>query len=303
MTAEWSLLPLGVLAFRGSDAPRFLQGQLSADVLKLAPGELRWSGCHNAQGRALALPRLWCDGADVCALLPRELVADLVQHLRRYVLRAKVALLDETDLWRVHGIFAPPASMPSLGAGVAILPANPAGTRTLLLQRESGHPALALEPSSQLPVERWRRLDLADGLPQVYAATSGHFVAQMLNLDLVGGIALDKGCYTGQEVIARAHYRGRVKRRMQRFRSGATRAADWPPGATGELPDGRRFEIVDSVDLDEGGCEWLAVAATVAAAGAESNAVADASAAATDSRQRLCDDAVPLPLPYPLPQD
>ena len=55
------------------------------------------------------------------------------------------------------------------------------------------------------------------GLPQVYAATSETFVAQMLNLDLLGAIAFDKGCYTGQEVIARAHYRGRVKRRMQRW--------------------------------------------------------------------------------------
>ena len=67
--------------------------------------------------------------------------------------------------------------------------------------------------------DAWRLLDIADGVPQVYAATSEEFVAQMLNLDALGGISFEKGCYTGQEVIARAHYRGRVKRRMQRFLS------------------------------------------------------------------------------------
>ncbi len=301
VTAEWSALPLGVLAVRGSDARRFLHGQLSADVLKLAPGELRWSGCHNPQGRALALPRLWCDGDDVHALLPRDLVADITQQLRRYVLRARVALSDETDRWQVQGVLAPPASITRLDADVAVLPANPAGTRTLLLRRGSAHRTLALESAAERPAEWWRRLDIADGLPQVYPATSGHFVAQMLNLDLVDGIAFDKGCYIGQEVIARAHYRGRVKRRMQRFRSRTARAADWPPGATGVLPDGRRFEVVDSVDLDEGGCEWLAVAATAAASVAEADAVGEAPDAADGSRQRPCDDAVPLPLPYPLP--
>ncbi len=63
----------------------------------------------------------------------------------------------------------------------------------------------------------WAACDIAEGLPQVYLPTSEAFLAQMLNLDLIGAIALDKGCYTGQEIIARAHYRGQVKRRMQRF--------------------------------------------------------------------------------------
>src|SRR6185312_17370732 len=85
--------------------------------------------------------------------------------------------------------------------------------------------ASAPRPDVRLPQsvparrEVWRQLDIISGLPQVYGATSEEFVAQMLNLDLVGAIAFDKGCYTGQEVIARAHYRGRVKRRLQRFRS------------------------------------------------------------------------------------
>jgi hypothetical protein len=298
-TAEWSLLSPGVLAVRGPDARRFLQGQLSADLLKLAAGELRWSGCHNPQGRAIALPRLWLDGDDVLALLPRELVAPLLLQLRRYVLRARLAIAEETDGWRVLGIAAPPGAALPAGVDGVSLPANPAGTRTLLLQRADAA-AVGLAPASQRPPVHWHRLDIADGLPQVYEATSGRFVAQMLNLDVIGGIAFDKGCYTGQEVIARAHYRGRVKRRMQRFRSAADRAADWPPGTAGELPDGRRFEIVDSVDLDTGGVEFLAVTGTAATTGSEQESTAEA-ATGDASRARVCADARALPLPYQLP--
>ena len=104
--------------------------------------------------------------------------------------------------------------------------------------------------------DAWRLLDIADGVAQVYAATSEEFVAQMLNLDALGGIAFDKGCYTGQEVIARAHYRGRVKRRLQRFVSrGALRLV---PGESGQLTDGRTFKVVDAVQLAsmEGASFW-----------------------------------------------
>jgi folate-binding protein YgfZ len=104
----------------------------------------------------------------------------------------------------------------------------------------------------------WRQLDIIAGLPQVYGATSEEFVAQMLNLDVVGAIAFDKGCYTGQEVIARAHYRGRVKRRLQRFRSRVPLGLR--PGDNGELTDGRAFKVVEAVQLDDGRCEFLAVA-------------------------------------------
>jgi folate-binding protein YgfZ len=99
---------------------------------------------------------------------------------------------------------------------------------------------------------------IAAGLPQVYGATSEQFVAQMLNLDVIGAISFTKGCYTGQEVIARAHYRGRVKRRMQRFRS--MEAVELAIGGTGTLRDGRSFRVVEAVALSDGRCEFLAVA-------------------------------------------
>jgi tRNA-modifying protein YgfZ len=136
--------------------------------------------------------------------------------------------------------------------------------------------------------QRQRALDIEQGIPQVYAATSEAFVAQMLNLDVVGGVAFDKGCYTGQEVIARAHYRGRVKRRMQRFRSASAIAL--APGDTGTLRDGRTFRVVDAVQSPDGRSEFLAVAPLVAGEAAE----AEPNAAPIDAES--------LPLPYSLPE-
>jgi folate-binding protein YgfZ len=150
--------------------------------------------------------------------------------------------------------------------------------------------------------EEWRLLDIAAGLPQVYAATAEEFVAQMLNLDVLSAIAFDKGCYTGQEVIARAHYRGRVKRRLQRFIS--REAARLASGDTGQLTDGRTFKVVEAVQLANGRCEFLAVAPL---GGAEITSeppaaeAAPADAAAAGDRAGATTDAEPLPLPYELP--
>jgi folate-binding protein YgfZ len=141
--------------------------------------------------------------------------------------------------------------------------------------------------------ESWRRLDIAAGQPQVYAATSEEFVAQMLNLDVLGAIAFDKGCYTGQEVIARAHYRGRVKRRLQRFVSGGP--LQLKPGDSGKLTDGRAYRVVEAVQLADSRCEFLAVAPLTAG---EAETRAAPGAVAQDAAPV---EAKQLSLPYRLP--
>jgi folate-binding protein YgfZ len=164
--------------------------------------------------------------------------------------------------------------------------------RWLLLSSASTPGEPLLERCVRITPEEWRRLAIANGEPEVYAATSGEFVAQMLNLDVLGAIAFDKGCYTGQEVIARAHYRGRVKRRLQRFRTGAP--LPLAPGDAGELADGRTFRIADAAPLADGAVEFLAVAPL---AGAGPSAAESPGPGATP---RLA--ATQLPLPYPLPE-
>jgi tRNA-modifying protein YgfZ len=296
---------LGVLRARGTDVVQFLQGQLSNDVALLRPQVSLLAGYHNPQGRLLALLRLvHLADDDLLMIVPRELVALLASRLARFILRAKVRLADESAEWRItpaeaaSDSTAPAHTLPTtLGAvtrtaATLVVCVGETPARWLVLS-PAGTPAPL--PAGCIPAQpqSWQRLQIAAGLPQVYAATSGEFVAQMLNLDVLGAIAFDKGCYTGQEVIARAHYRGRVKRRMQRFVTRTPHALK--PGDTGALPDGRSLRVVEAALLADGRCEFLAVAPLTAA----ENANAEHGQA---SPVPTVVEADALPLPYPLPQ-
>lgn len=245
----------GLLRFQGPDARKFLQGQLSNDMNGLRADQLLLAGLHNPQGRVLALLRLAAPADDqIIALLPADLAEATAATLRRYVLRAKLTISCEV-------------SAAALAALAALLPAV----------------AARLAPQS-------RAQDIAAGVPQVYGATSGAFVAQMLNLDCVGAISFNKGCYTGQEIIARAHYRGHMKRRMQRFASAGPVAL--AAGDLVTLDDGRGAQIVDAAARTDGRTEFLAVASIGAAAGGALEG--------TGAAPRLA--ASQLPLPYALPE-
>jgi len=295
-----ALAELGVLRVRGPDSASFLQGQLSNDLTRLAQGSPLLAGYHNAQGRMIALVRACQTGPEeILLVMPRELVGGVLERLRRFVLRAKVTLADDSPRWQVQGCCAAAhgeahGRTSAAADGIAIPLASEPARSLVLAPREE---AMA-ETLSDEERRVWKLLDIASGLPQVYARTSEAFVAQMLNLDVLGGIDFAKGCYTGQEVIARAHYRGRVKRRMQRWRT--LEPAALAPGDSGELTDGRSFKVVEAALLADGRCEFLAVAAYASGgepAGGES-APAPAEPGPT-SGVRL--SAQPLPLPYELP--
>ncbi|HTQ35978.1 MAG TPA: hypothetical protein VMH77_02985 [Steroidobacteraceae bacterium] len=276
---------LTALAVRGADAASFLQGQLSQDVTLLAAQGALLAGLHNPQGRCLAVLRLFHLGTDqIIAVLPAEIAAGVRAHLSRYVLRARVRIEDVASSWRVYGLAGPDA-------------AAAADTRLHLQLENDGFRQLILAPRGEtLPQghiatrAEWRIADIEAGMPEVLAATSGEFVAQMLNLDALGAIAFDKGCYTGQEIIARAHYRGQVKRRMQLFHTDA--ATLLQPGERIALADGRRARVVLAAGIEDGGQEFLAVTALPGAAGTGESAQEAAVA---------CLEAMQMPLPYPLP--
>jgi folate-binding protein YgfZ len=268
---------LGIVAVRGVEARHFLQGQLSQDLQTLRDGQLLLAGYHTAQGRVLAVLRLCAQGhEDVLLILPRELAAPIATRLSKFLLRAKARIADESTLWSLHG-----------HGGHAV--GRYAWAERFVSVEPRGDSDASCAADAAV---RWHASDIAAGLPQVYAASSELFVAQMLNLDLLNGVAFDKGCYTGQEIIARAHYRGRVKRRMQRFLTADSRAL--APGARITLTDGRDARIVDALKRADGSQEFLAVA-TYGAADDEAAAAAEPVA----NSPRL--SASPLPLPYGLP--
>ncbi len=297
-----TLEDFGTVRIAGADAVRFLQGQLSNDVTRLGPEQALLAGYHNPQGRTIALLRLaWLADGELLALLPRELAGPVAQRLSKYVLRANVTVTDVSPAWCVSGLGdrgaleqAEPVELPRsqlpgahadaqrrVGERLVLCAGGPSGRWLEIAPRTTAAPPAAA-------CESWRLLDVRAGLPQVYAATSAQFVAQMLNLDVLGAIAFDKGCYTGQEVIARAHYRGRVKRRVQRFCT--NEAAALAPGALGRLPDGRAFTVVQAARHSDGRCEFLAVTALPGEPPA-----AEAETGPATVR------AEPLDLPYALP--
>jgi folate-binding protein YgfZ len=304
---------LGVLRARGQDVLSFLQGQLSNDLTLLSADRSLPAGYHNPQGRVIALLHLLqLAPDDLLLLLPRELIAPVIARLSKFVLRAKVKLVDDSPQWRISGLL-PPAMASDRGGSdeaderlLAALPASANATARIAAAtavRLAQEPArwLLVSPVSQPPLPGtqsaadariWQRLAVAAGEPQVYAATSEEFVAQMINLDCLGAIDFDKGCYTGQEVIARTHYRGRVKRRMQRFLMRDARQLR--PGDAGTLSDGRAFEVVEAVMLADGRCEFLAVAPL-----AISESAPGVAAGASIAGERFETEA--LPLPYLLP--
>jgi folate-binding protein YgfZ len=233
-TRHYVLTDWGALRASGPDAVSFLQGQLSSDVKQLGAARAVPAGLHNPQGRVLALAWLRRAPEGVWMMLPASLLATVATRLRRFVLRSKVTI-DEVSSLHIVGSRGP-------------------GGRDLQVIEDL---ALSGAQADAHSAAEWRRLEIADGIPEVVPATSESFVAQMLNLDCIDAVSWDKGCYTGQEIIARAHYRGHVKRRMQRFgHAGVAPAA----GSAHVTRDGISVQVVQSEPLPQGGSELLAVA-------------------------------------------
>jgi folate-binding protein YgfZ len=232
------LLPgFGVLRFSGPDAGNFLQGQFTNDVRLLADGRTQVAACCTNQGRVIACVRFRQTDEAIYALLPANLLGKLATHLRKFVLRSKVQVLHAADL-QVGAILTGDAATSSLVAqrafDQAVMTMSPvpmAGTTEVVtFQYAPDREVVAAPPAawrsiSGLSFTRtdpraevdWLAADIAAGLPHVFAATSEQFTPQMLNVDLLDGVSFTKGCYTGQEIVARTHHLGRVKRRTLRF--------------------------------------------------------------------------------------
>jgi tRNA-modifying protein YgfZ len=246
---------LSTILASGAEARTFLQGQLSADVTALTPGSVLLACCNSPQGRVQAVMWLVERTEGIALLLPEVMAAMTAARLRKYVMRSKVSI----DL---APLVIAPAQPHSTPAGVSLT--GPRGHQELdgiSYLRLPGHAELLrvqrhaqAQPSAE-PDGRWHLDDIRAGLPQVYPATHEVFVAQMLNLDLLGGISFQKGCYTGQEIIARTHYRGAIKRRMFRFRASCA-----APAAGERILSGTQHagDVVDAA-MTGSGCELLAV--------------------------------------------
>ncbi len=223
----------GLIAVTGGDARNFLQGQLSTDLQELAPERGQLSSWSNAKGRVVTLFRVFQRDEVIHLALPQPLLAPVMQRLSMYVLRSKALLTDAGDAFVRFGIAGTGAEELLHQAGLTPPPGVNEQTHkdeTWLMRLQGQMPRYAVHGPAEALIPLWQALQAKDarpagedywallkilaGEPTVYPATSEHFVAQMLGLEELGAINFRKGCYTGQEVIARAHYRGGVKRHL-----------------------------------------------------------------------------------------
>jgi folate-binding protein YgfZ len=228
------LTDLGLIAATGDDAASFLHNQVTNDVEHLGPAEARLAGYCSPKGRLLATFLLWkADGAIMLAL-PREIQAAVQKRLQMFVLRAKVKLHDVGGKQVVLGLVGK-AAADLLSRWFAELPTAPYGvahseTGTLIrladaddqprfqwvARRELAEqvwPILAEALPAAGP-QAWRLTEIRAGIPRIVQATQEQFVPQMVNFELIGGVNFRKGCYPGQEIVARSQYLGKLKRRM-----------------------------------------------------------------------------------------
>lgn len=257
----------GLIHATGPDAQDFLHGQLTNDLLNLGENAAQWSGYCSAKGRLYASFLIWRDGAGGFFLaVDRALVPALVKRLRMFVLRAKVVLEDVSDKFSLSGVAGEPgpeALSLHRAENTAIgLPPVQGIPRSLVVR-----PAGAVTSSTGNPQE-WQRLMIHAGEAWIVAATQEQFVPQMVNLDSIGAINFKKGCYPGQEIVARAHYRGAVKRRAYLAHvAGEAKAGD--PLFAADANGQESGTVANAAPAPQGGYDVLAVISIASQAAAE----------------------------------
>lgn len=266
---------LGVLRVSGEDARSFLQGQLSCDVAGLGATSATYGAYCSPKGRMLANFLLWGEDGEFLLVLSRDLVPVVQKQIAKYVLRSKVKIADASDAIALTGAAGPLAE----GALSEVLPDVPnspnqvsrAGGAATATRLRDGRFVIAAGAADAaalrgklsgalVPVDAraWRWLDIRNGLPWIGAATQEELIPQMANLELLGGVSFDKGCYTGQEVVARTQHLGKLKRRMflANVQAGA-RAGD--KLYSEDLGDQAGGVVVNAEISPDGGCDLLAV--------------------------------------------
>ena len=292
-----------LIGIEGEDAVAFLHAQLTSDVAGLAAPATQYSGYCSPKGRLLATFLVWRMGTALVLQLPLELREAIQSRLAKYVLRSRVKVTEASSRYAVFGVAGDgareaiaalagraPEHMHEVvaadGFHVARLPVD---RYAMLVERARADAIRAQLLSSAAVIDEaeWRALDIAAGIPVITPKTQDAYVPQMVNLDLIGGVSFAKGCYPGQEIVARMHYLGRLKQRMYRVRA----AADAPLHAGDAL-----FSAAFGPDQASGG--------VLVAVGAEALAVIQTAAVDAGPVHVGALHGTPLemlPLPYTLP--
>lgn len=300
------LAHLGVIRASGEDAVTFLQGQLTQDVAQMGAGEARLAAFCNAKGRMQAsfvvFKRSSDAGQDVLLLCSRDILPATLKRLSMFVLRAKARLTDASAEFALYGVTG--SAMDSIAGGARPVwsKADFGDANMVFLQPGAGQPraiwcAPAASPAPEGPridSALWHWLDVQSGIAMITQPIFEAFVPQMLNYESVGGVNFKKGCYPGQEIVARSQFRGTLKRRAYLVHTAGT-------PTVGQ-------EVFHASDAGQP-CGLVAAAAANPAGGFDAIVSMQTSAAADAGDGRLTlgsatgESLSLLPLPYALLED
>jgi folate-binding protein YgfZ len=300
------LSQLGVIAFRGEEAAAFLQGQLTNDVRSLPADAAQWNGYCSPKGRLLGNFLLWRQGEDYCLQLSGDILPSVLKRLSMFILRAKVQGRDASDenvrlvvagsqaLTAVRAAMGgvPDVAMRSIAceAGQVIRVGDDKFVLAITPERAATVWQALRQTATPVGAPVWDWLRLNAGIPMIVAATQEQFVPQMVNLEVIGGVSFQKGCYPGQEIVARSQYLGKLKRRMFLAHVDAEAA----PG-----------DSLYSADIEGQATGTVVNAAPAPAGGFDLLAVMQVESANTHTLYLKAADGAALqlkPLPYALPE-
>ncbi|MEQ1662255.1 MAG: folate-binding protein [Thiobacillus sp.] len=269
------LSQLGVVAFSGDETATFLQGQLTNDVRALHADSAQWNGYCSPKGRLLGNFLMWRQGDDTCLQMSGDIVPSVQKRLSMFIMRAKVKARDASDE-SVRLVVAGGAAQTAVVAAMGSVPDDVMKTLStesgLVVRVGDNKFVLSITPAAAPTVWQaltqhatpvgasvWDWLRLNAGIPMIVAATQEQFVPQMVNLEAIGGVSFQKGCYPGQEIVARSQYLGKMKRRM--FLAHVDESA--APGDSlysVDIPGQATGMIVNAAPAPGGGFDVLAVA-------------------------------------------
>ena len=269
----------GLIGFSGEDSQIFLQGQTTNDVRQVTPQQAQFGSLCTPKGRMSATFLLWRHDNDYCMELPVELRGNIQKHLGKYVMRAMVNIRDASDefvrlgvagngvgelLQTLFGVLpqTPYAIVHGKHSQLIALPGN--RYEIVATPDQAGPLWQALRPAcTPVGTACWDWLAIRAGVPAVLPATQEQFTPQMANVELLGGVSFSKGCYTGQEVVARTQHLGKVKRRLYL----AHIAGNTAPQPGDALSGSEQGMIVNAQGAPDGGFDILAVILTEDAEG------------------------------------
>lgn len=224
-----NLIDLGLIRITGKDAKQFLQGQLTCDLEEINAEQSRLGAHCDVKGRIIASFRLFSYQNDYYFLIPLSMVSLLLTSLQKYAVFSKVALINVSEDWQKIGLYGPSIKglleqklysskengVTESGQKLSLSIPGPV-PRSILLAPASEPIGFIDTALKQQNINHWHLLDIMAGIPTIYPETSGQFTPHQLNFPEIGGVSFNKGCYIGQEIIARTHYLGKTKSRLYR---------------------------------------------------------------------------------------